>query len=127
MSPHLLFALVFWPAVAGMVVFVLPARLARIGALVVSLAELAVVGALVFNLQPLPGWQFEDRWNWLPQVGLRWHAGVDGISGFLVLAVALMLVLAILAVPGGKERPATSLPAGGADPVPYPVPDKAFY
>ncbi len=127
MSSHLLFALVLWPALAGLVVFVLPAHLARIGALIVSLAELAVVGALVFNLQPLPGWQFEDRWDWLPQAGLRWHAGVDGISGFLVLAVALMLVLAIVAVPGGKERPATATSAGGTDPVPYPVPGKAFY
>ncbi len=127
MSPHLLFALVFWPALAGLVVFALPAGLARIGALVVSLAELVVVSAMAFNLQPLPGWQFEDRWDWLPRLGLRWHAGVDGISGFLVLAVALMLVLAILAVPDAKERPATFSAAGGSDPVPYPLPGKAFY
>lgn len=126
MNQHLLLALTLWPAVAGLFLFLIPDRHARAGALVVSIAEFAAVCAMAFNLQPTGAFQFEDHWTWLPQLNVEWHAGVDGLSGYLVLAVALMTVLAVLAVPAASER-ATAPEAPSSGPTPYPTAGRAFY
>lgn len=96
-SQNLLAWLVFWPLLAGLLVFAMSDRRSRYWALVVSLAELALALVMALNIQPSPGWQFEERWNWLLPLGITFHAAVDGISAYLVLGVAVLGPLAILA------------------------------
>ncbi len=97
MTTYLLSWMVFWPLLAGLLVFVLSGRRARQWALVASLAELALALVMIADFQPTPEWQFEERWTWLAPLGLTVHFAVDGISAYLVLAVAILGPLAILA------------------------------
>jgi NADH-quinone oxidoreductase subunit M len=43
------------------------------------------------------GFQFEERLNWLPEFGVGYHMGVDGISVLFVLLSTLLTPLCILA------------------------------
>ncbi len=43
-----------------------------------------------------PGWQFEERMPWIPQIGVSYHVGIDGISLPLVLLTALLTFLVMI-------------------------------
>jgi NADH-quinone oxidoreductase subunit M len=43
-----------------------------------------------------PGFQFVERREWLPQFGISYHLGVDGISLFLVVLTGFLTPLALL-------------------------------
>ncbi|MDI9349318.1 MAG: NADH-quinone oxidoreductase subunit M [Candidatus Symbiobacter sp.] len=45
----------------------------------------------------LPGFQFEENHQWIQALGLRYHAGIDGISLFFVLLSTLLTPICILA------------------------------
>ncbi|NJK64282.1 MAG: NAD(P)H-quinone oxidoreductase subunit 4 [Synechococcaceae cyanobacterium SM2_3_1] len=58
---------------------------------------LLVVG-FVLNYDPtVAGLQLVERYNWVPQVGLRWSLGADGLSMPLILLTGFVTTLAILA------------------------------
>ncbi|MBI6547001.1 MAG: NADH-quinone oxidoreductase subunit M [Cyanobacteria bacterium NC_groundwater_1444_Ag_S-0.65um_54_12] len=97
MSEHLLAWLIFWPLVAGALLFVLPKSWARTWALLAALGEFGLAIALAGNLQPTPSWQFTERWSWILPLGITFHLASDGISGFLVMTTAALTPLAILA------------------------------
>ncbi|MBI4536591.1 MAG: NADH-quinone oxidoreductase subunit M [candidate division NC10 bacterium] len=44
----------------------------------------------------VPGMQFEERAAWIPQFGVEYHVGVDGISLLLVLLTTFLSAIAIL-------------------------------
>jgi NADH-quinone oxidoreductase subunit M len=44
-----------------------------------------------------PGFQMEERADWIPQYGISYHLGVDGISLLLVLLTTLLVPIVILA------------------------------
>ncbi|MEL0133344.1 MAG: NADH-quinone oxidoreductase subunit M [Rhodobiaceae bacterium] len=74
------------------------ARNARHVALWVSGFTFVVSLALVLNFDPqAPGYQFEERGDWLPGAGISYHLGVDGISMPFILLSTLLSPLAILA------------------------------
>jgi NADH-quinone oxidoreductase subunit M len=53
-----------------------------------------------------PGFQFEVHRNWIADLGIGWHLGVDGISIFLVVLSGLLFPLAIVAVaPSHNPKP----------------------
>ena len=43
-----------------------------------------------------PGFQFEERADWIPALGAHYHIGIDGISLLLVMLTTLMGFIAIL-------------------------------
>ncbi len=45
----------------------------------------------------LPGMQFVERGNWIPQFNIEYHLGIDGISAPLVLLTALLSFLCVIA------------------------------
>ncbi|MDH7488039.1 MAG: NADH-quinone oxidoreductase subunit M [Anaerolineae bacterium] len=68
---------------------------------VVALAftALTFVGTLLlwaFFRSGEAGYQFVDRAAWIPQFGVEYALGVDGISLFLVILAALLFVVAVL-------------------------------
>jgi NADH-quinone oxidoreductase subunit M len=106
----LLTVIVFLP-LAGTVAIALlgnaRASAARVTALAVTLADLALVGWLVVSFDTDAGMQFAERFSWVPQVGIEYHLGIDGISLAMVALSALLSVLAVVASWKTESKPAT--------------------
>ena len=47
------------------------------------------------------GYQFVERYNWIPQLGISYHLGVDGISLFLVLLTTILITISLFYSAGG--------------------------
>ena len=92
--------LVFLPlAGAGALFLVPPGRdgaLKRV-ALASTLVHLAFAVGLFFGFEPSTfAMQFIERYSWIPQFGISYAVGVDGISLLLVMLTSLLMVTAIL-------------------------------
>ncbi len=100
MDQHLLSIVLFTPLAGLAVLLFLPARnkdLIRVWANVAALAGFPVSLPLVWRFQKgVPGFQFEERADWIPSLGAHYHLGLDGISLLLVMLTTLMGFLAVL-------------------------------
>jgi NADH-quinone oxidoreductase subunit M len=98
----MLTTMVVLPAIGALVIGLLPARrteVLRLVALVFS--TLAAVFSIWTLLQFDPGdagFQLVDRASWIPEFGISWFLGVDGISLFLVVLTGILFPIAIVAV-----------------------------
>jgi NADH-quinone oxidoreductase subunit M len=83
---------ILWvPLAAGLVCLVMPRRLIAPVALVGSLITLALAVALVADFDTgAAGLQHIVDESWIPDLGVRYQLGVDGISLFLVVLTALL-------------------------------------
>jgi NADH-quinone oxidoreductase subunit M len=98
---HLLSLVTLAPAAAAILLMLLPGgwvRTHRWLALLVSLATFALSCLIWTNFDPdLPGFQLEPPVvEWIPQFGISYHLGVDGISLLLVLLTTLLTPIVIL-------------------------------
>jgi NADH-quinone oxidoreductase subunit M len=83
--------LLWTPLAVGLLVALLPRRAAAPVSLLGSLITLALAIALVVDFDSsTPGLQHLVDESWIPQLGVRYQLGVDGISLFLVLLTALL-------------------------------------
>lgn len=101
--PAVLTVLVLVPAVGAVVLLAVPRTrpdLLKPVALLTSVlpAALAVWLLTEFEANAQGVFQFADRYTWIEGLGVSWHAGVDGLSLFLVVMTALMFPLAIVGV-----------------------------
>jgi NAD(P)H-quinone oxidoreductase subunit 4 len=104
MAPHFpwLTAIIAFPLVAALAIPVLPdasGKNIRRYALGVGILELcAIIYTFVtrydFNN---PSLQLVERYSWVPQLGLNWSMGVDGLSMPLVVLTGIVTTLAIFA------------------------------
>ena len=69
-------------------------RHARWTALLGSIASfiISIVALIAFN-PGAPGMQFEERVAWLPELGISYHLGADGISILLLVLTTLLTML----------------------------------
>ncbi|HTI03732.1 MAG TPA: NADH-quinone oxidoreductase subunit M [Gemmatimonadales bacterium] len=88
--------LLVWPLVAGLIVLLVPARLAKYVALAASLVEFAISVPLWWTFVPANGMQFTVDAPWIAAWGVHYTVGVDGISLFLVLLTTFLMPLSIL-------------------------------
>jgi NADH-quinone oxidoreductase subunit M len=98
---------VFMPLVAGVIAVMLPARLARFPVLLAALMVLAYAVVMIVDYEPgLRELQYDTYAEWIPQLGIFYALGVDGLNLFLVGLTALLWVPATL-VPAVRtpERP----------------------
>ena len=99
MTPGLLTAVTFLPALGGLGLALVPRRrsdLARVVALAVAVAVLALAVPLYLTFDGgRADPQFEERAGWMPTLGVSYHIGVDGISLLLVLLTAFLSPLAL--------------------------------
>ena len=51
------------------------------------------------------GFQFEERLDWIPQLGVSYHVGVDGVSAPMVLLTGLVIFTGVLISWGLEDRP----------------------
>ena len=102
--PHL--TIVTFLPLLGAVLFVMPlrgdpekvTRNARWAALWISLLTFAWSLVIWFGFdRKEAGFQFEEKAQWMPQFGVSYHMGVDGISMMFVLLSTLLTPLCILA------------------------------
>ena len=72
-------------------------RLAKSIALLVSgFTLISSINLLAFFESTSSEFQFVEKYSWLPQFGINYIVGVDGISLFLVLLAAFLIFLAIV-------------------------------
>src|SRR5881296_342037 len=89
-------ALLAWPALAGLLVLVVPERWAKHVAFAASLVEFAISIPLWWTFAPDRGMQFVLDVPWIPAWGIRYTVGVDGISLFMVLLTTFLVPLSVL-------------------------------
>jgi NADH-quinone oxidoreductase subunit M len=72
--------------------------LAKRVALVVSLLALAVTIAMIVSFKPGgPAFQFTQTYQWIPQFGIHYAVGVDGIGLVLIGMTAVLMPVVVLA------------------------------
>jgi len=91
-----LHALVLLPLVGAFLIALLPDRFARQIALGVTLLESLVALGLWWAFDPGAGMQLRSAFAWIPQYGISYNVGVDGLSVFLVILSALLMPLCVL-------------------------------
>jgi len=89
------------PAAGALVLALLPARPAgahRWLALGVSVVVFVLSCLVWVRFDPnIPSFQLQEQLRWIPQYGISYHIGVDGISLLLVLLTTLLIPVVILA------------------------------
>jgi len=94
--------MVVLPAVGALVIGLLPARRKETLRLVAVLFSLLAAVFAVWTLLQFDsgdaGFQLVDRATWIPEFGISWYLGVDGISLFLVVLTGILFPIAIIAV-----------------------------
>ncbi len=107
MMPHLLTVLIFSPMLAAALVWVLPGRGARWGALAGSMVPvvLSIVAYAQFN-PAAEGLQFVENHAWLPSLGITYGLGIDGIALALIMLNNLLTPIVILASWKEERKPA---------------------
>jgi len=79
------------PLAAGLLCFVVPLRAVSVSAILGSVVVLGLAIALVAGFDTAEaGLQHAVSESWIPDLGVRYELGVDGISLFLILLTALM-------------------------------------
>jgi NADH-quinone oxidoreductase subunit M len=99
----------FIPAVAAVVILLIPAdRKTEVRVVALSAGVLATLLSLwvyfSYN-QATAGYQFIEEYPWVPQFGISYHVGVDGLSLPLVLLTSLVMVTGVLISWGIDDRP----------------------
>ncbi len=98
---HLLISILFFPALAAVVMLFLPKdenKLLRWFAFGASLIPFVLSLMVWFRFNPdAAGFQFEENYVWYQAIGASLHVGVDGLSLTMVLLTTLLTPLAILA------------------------------
>uniref|UniRef100_A0A7C4Q8A3 NADH-quinone oxidoreductase subunit M n=1 Tax=Bellilinea caldifistulae TaxID=360411 RepID=A0A7C4Q8A3_9CHLR len=105
----ILSALIFTPIVAGVVLLALPAEqkdwIRRV-ALAAAVLILLMAFKLYFSYDPgKGGYQFLEEAAWLPQFGISYKLGIDGISLPLVLLSGLVIFSGVLVSWNVEDRP----------------------
>src|SRR5437764_8745068 len=95
-AQSVLTALIAWPALAAGVVLGAPERWAKHLALAASFIEFAVSVPLWWVFQPAGGMQLQLDVPWIPNWGIHYAVGVDGISLFMILLTTVLVPLSIL-------------------------------
>src|SRR5512147_261866 len=100
MNFPVLSVITFTPIVAGVLILLLPAQRkneARAIALAAATFALLLSFWVYFNYdQATAGYQFVEKYNWLPALGISLYFGVDGISAPLVLLTGVVMFTGVL-------------------------------
>lgn len=105
----ILSALIFTPIAAGVILLLIPAEnrvwIRRI-ALAAAILILLMAFVLYFTYDvDRAGYQFIEEANWLPQFGIHYKLGIDGISLPLVLLSGLVIFSGVLVSWNIEDRP----------------------
>jgi NADH-quinone oxidoreductase subunit M len=88
------------PLVAALVILFVPALrtgIIRYIALAASIGSFVLSLVVIFSAKFTPDLQWEENFNWLPSVGIRYHLGTDGLSTLFLLLTGFTSVIACVA------------------------------
>ena len=92
--------IVFIPILAAVIILLIPEdhkTEVRMAALAAALTVFGLSIWTYFNYDvAVGGYQFIEKYPWLPALGISYHVGVDGISAPLVLLTGLVMVTGVL-------------------------------
>jgi NADH-quinone oxidoreductase subunit M len=101
--------LIFTPLVAGILLLCYPAQkrsLIRGTALAAALITLALSVFLFLRYDvAAAGYQFMEKMDWLPSMGISYFVGVDGISVAMELMAGLVVLSGVLVSWNIEDRP----------------------
>ena len=92
-----LLLLIFLPIVGAIITALIKGNNAKLSALGFSIASLGITIALLAKFTPNATTQFAVNYTWIPQLGINFHAGIDGISMITVILTNVLMPLIILA------------------------------
>ncbi len=98
MIPNILSLLIVLPLVGALILAVVPKdndRAVRWITLLTVLIEFAVSVMLFVAFRGDAGMQFVERVAWIPQFGISYFVGVDGLSILLVILTTFLMIIAI--------------------------------
>ena len=105
---HLLTIILFFPALAALIIWIIPSdqvRTIRWTALIATLVPLGVSIYVWLLFDPnQAGFQFVERYEWYAAINSSFRVGVDGLSLTMVLLTTILAPLAILASFNISER-----------------------
>ena len=104
---HLLSSLILLPLLAAIVVALLPREsvgLQKLVALLASVAIFVVSLKLLGGFQATAAMQFQEVLPWLPEYGIAYRLGIDGISLWLVILTTFLTPLCLLGSWQGIEH-----------------------
>ena len=96
----LLSVMLYIPLVAALVLLFVPGLRTpsiRAIALAASLASFALSLVAIFSAKQTATLQWEENYNWLPGVGIRYHLGTDGLSTLFLVLTGFTSVVACAA------------------------------
>ncbi len=101
--------IVFTPIITGLLIFLLPGERKteiRVTALAAAAFALALSIWMYFSYDTAAGgYQFVEKYNWLPQLGISYYVGVDGMNTPLVLLTGVVMFTGVLISWGIDDRP----------------------
>ena len=101
--------IVFTPLVAALIILLYKPgqkKAIRITALSAAVFALAMSLVVYFSYdKALAGYQFVEKYSWMPMLGISLHFGVDGMSAPLVLLTGIVMVTGVMISWGIEDRP----------------------
>ena len=105
----ILSVIVFTPMLAGLLILLIPAERkneTRVAALAAGAFAMLLSMWLYFSYDiAAGGYQFVEKYNWLPALGISYHVGVDGMNAPLVLLTGVVMFTGVLISWGIDDRP----------------------
>src|SRR2546430_16902872 len=105
----LLTAVTFLPALGGLVLLLVPRRVAsafKVGGLGVTPATLLPSVPLYVGFDAdVADFQFEEARAWMPDFGIAHHLGIDGLSLLIALPTTFLMPLALASAWAATEDP----------------------
>lgn len=103
MESGILTALIFVPLLGALVILLQKEeRAIWNSAFIFSLVPLAISFYLFAAFDPArTGYQFVEQYQWIPQFGISYHIGMDGLSLMLVVLTTILISLSLLYSAGG--------------------------
>lgn len=105
----ILSVIIFTPIVAGLLILLFPAERkteVRVTALAASTFALALSIWAYFSYDvSAGGYQFVEKYEWLPMFGISFHVGLDGMNAPLLLLTGVVMFTGVLISWGIDDRP----------------------
>jgi NADH-quinone oxidoreductase subunit M len=105
----ILSVIVLTPAITGLIILLIPRERKdeiRVTALAASAVAMLLSVWVYFSYDiSAGGYQFVEKYNWLPSLGISYHLGIDGISAPLVLLTGIVMFTGVLISWGIDDRP----------------------
>jgi NADH-quinone oxidoreductase subunit M len=101
--------IVLTPIIAGLIILLIPGErknIVRYIALAAATFALLLSAWVYFGYNPaIGGYQFIEKYNWMPQLGISYYVGVDGMNAPLVLLTGVVMFTGVLISWGIDDRP----------------------